>query len=36
MASVLGRIRAGEPIQGVADDYGLPFDDVAEVLRVAA
>jgi uncharacterized protein (DUF433 family) len=36
LRSVVGRIRAGEPAGDVADDYGLPLDDVIEVLRASA
>ncbi len=33
---VLGRVRAGEPLKDVADDFGLGFEDVLYLNRVAA
>jgi uncharacterized protein (DUF433 family) len=33
--SVLGRWRAGEPLAEVAADFGVPEEDVEDILRVA-
>lgn len=32
LVDVRGRIRAGEPVESVADDYGVPLDDVLAAL----
>jgi uncharacterized protein (DUF433 family) len=29
---VISRLRAGEPVQAVADDYEVPVDDIREAL----
>jgi uncharacterized protein (DUF433 family) len=33
---ILGRVRAGEEPQSVADDYGIDHDDVMNLNRLAA
>jgi uncharacterized protein (DUF433 family) len=34
--NVLSRHRAGEPIEDLADDYGIPADEIADAIDVAA
>jgi uncharacterized protein (DUF433 family) len=36
LESVLSRHRAGEPAEDLADDYGIPLDEIADAVDVAA
>lgn len=36
LENVLSRYRAGEPLKDLADDYGIPIDEIADAVDVAA
>lgn len=36
LESILSRHRAGEPLADLADDYGIPIDEIVDAVDVAA